>query len=205
MNLLEMAKRVATSVGLDRPTSAQSDDLDNEKIVQFINETGKELKRRVDWTALTKSHSVTVFDGDGFGALATDHDRFVRGLAIKVSGVGLRGSLSADEWNSLPTSTGTPRFYRVAGTRVGFFPKPSSGLSASVNYQSRFWALDNTDAGKEEMGQNEDVPLIPDELLIKGAVWRFQRHVGKDFADHVAEFETMLADLATGEGGVRQP
>ena len=50
-----------------------------------------------------------------------------------------------------------------------------------------------------------DTAMIPEDLIEMGATWRWRRHVGKDYADQVAEFEAALGDRAKGDSAVRLP
>lgn len=205
MTLLKIVKAVAVNVSLEQPDTAQDAEPDNIKMVRFVNETGQELRRRVDWTALAKRHSIIGSGTDYEFALAPDHDRFSPGLCVTASGLPVRGGLSTDEWASIQPVEGHPRYFRVAGPKIDLYPFPASGAAVQVSYQSRNWAANKDGEPLAAMSADTDVPIIPLELLVKGAIWRFERHVGKDFSDHLSEFETMLADLARAEGGVRQP
>lgn len=205
MTLKTIVQQIATNVGLEPPVSAQDNEPDNVKMVQFVNETGLELVRRVDWSALTKRLQIDGLGTDTTYPLAPDHDRFGRGMTVSVNGMPVRGGVSADEWFSLVQSEGVPRYFKVAGKTIGFYPYPAAAQPVMVSYQSNAWVTPETGPDGSVMSSDTDISLIPEILLIRGAVWRFLRHGGRDFGDHMAEYEAMLADLAESEGGVRQP
>lgn len=205
MTLLEIAKNVSIETGVEIPASIQNDDPFSLKIVRFINETGIELARRVDWHVLNKRYEIV---GDGSSRdfdLPNDYARLARGLSVSVNGALIRGSLSADEWFSLTFSQGTPRYFRSSSSQISLYPYPPSAQSIFVSYQSSNWAQDINEGGKAQMSTDSDVPLLPVALFERGAVWRWMRHVGRDYADHMAEYEAMLADYSQHEGGIRQP
>lgn len=205
MTLKTIVQQIATNVGLEPPVSAQDNEPDNVKMVQFVNETGCELIRRVDWSALTRRLQIDGLGTDTAYPLAPDHDRFGRGMTVSANGMPVRGGVSADEWFSLVQSEGVPRYFKVSGKTISLYPYPAAAQQIMVSYQSNGWVAPATGLNKEVMESDTDVALIPESLLIRGAVWRFLRHGGRDFGDHMAEFEAMLADLAESEGGVRQP
>jgi len=205
MTLLSIVQDVAKNVGLTPPNTAQSDDPDAIKLVQFVNETGLELSRRVNWNALTFVHRVTATGLDQKYALPADFSRLSDGLCVNCDGTPVRGGLTADEWFSLTPEEGDPRFFRLLGKSLGVYPYPEVSQLLAVSYISSQWAHDVSNHGIVEMSKDNDEALIPSALIARGAVWRFLRHVGKDFSDHLAEYEAMLLDHANAEAGERQP
>lgn len=205
ITLLEIAKAVAVEIGVEIPVTVTGDDPDAIKMVRFINETGTELARRVDWSALNFRHTVTGNGTAGPFNLAADHARFAMGLSVVGSGGPVRGGITADEWFSLTHSEGAPRYFRASATTISLYPHPPNFGEVFVSYQSKNWAEDSAGAGRSTMVADADRPRLPCPLFLRGAVWRWMRHVGRDFSDHMAEFEAQLADYAQAEGGIRQP
>lgn len=202
MTLLTIAQDVARNTALDVPSTASgSTAREIVNVVQFVNDTGLELARRVDWGALRATTTVT---GNGTNAnftLPAYYSRPIKGGAVLVGGVGLRGGLSPDEWAALTHVEGTPRFYRLRGSSISFYPFLANAATATVNYQSTAWASNGTD----RLLLDAETSLIPEDLLVKGAIWRQRRHVGQDFADQIAEYEAALADYATYDARDRSP
>ena len=205
MTFLEIMQRVAKNAGIDIPATTASTDPDRIKIALFINETGKELARRVDWRSLRKTVTLT---GDGTSnshTIAADFARLPEGMAVRCDGTPVRGSLTTEEWFSLEPVEGSPRYFFLDSRNIGFYPYLPSGKQVTVQYQSARWVTEPGTQGFEEMTNDaQDTPLNGD-LIAFGAYVRWRRHIGKDFADHQAEFEAMLADIAKAEGGVRAP
>lgn len=205
MNLLDIARALATNIGEEMPETTQDDTPFSRLAVQFINDTGRDLIRRVDWHTLNRSHVLT---GNGTGQLhnlPTDYMRLIRGQAVSHGGAALRGSLSSDEWASLTHTVGSPRYFRATARTIGFYPFLTSGAQAAVSYQSRNWAQSNTNDPRDSLSRDNDRSWLPGDLLAAGAVWRWFRHAGRDFSDYMAEYEQMLTDYAQAEGGMRQP
>lgn len=203
--LLEIAKAVAVEIGVEIPLTVTGDDPDAIKMVRFINATGTELARRVDWSALNERHDIVGTGSPTVHALADDHDRLAQGLCVTGSGGAVRGSITADEWFSLVPSEGVPRYFRSTATDIRFYPYPAVAEGVTVSYQSRNWAQSASGAGKSVLETDDDQPKLPCALFVRGAIWRWMRHVGRDFNDQMGEYEAQLADYAKAEGGIRQP
>jgi len=204
MNLLQMVQEVAKNAAIPPPVSLSDSDADSVLLTRFLNDAGSECARRFDWGGFRVETNISGTGAADTFNLPSDYERLCAGLSISVSGNPLRGSLTQDEWNSLTPAIGVPRYFYLTGSRIAFFPYMRTTNTAKISYLSKNWALD--DAGpKPVMVAAEDRATIPDDVLIAGAVWRWRRHVGKDFADHVAEFEAILADRSKFDGGGRQP
>lgn len=202
MTLLSAMQAVAKNVGIDPPaTVLGNDEPDCVKLLQFANETGQELARRVDWALMRKTRLIL---GTGFAALfdlPPDYSRMVEGWGVTQDGQPVRGGLTGDEWNALAPVQGAPRYYQVIGQKIGFYPFPSEGLQVTASYMSNGW----TSAGKDAFTADNETTLFPERLLEMGTVWRHKRHIGADYSDYLAEFEAALADLARFDGMVRLP
>ena len=55
----------------------------------------------------------------------------------------------------------------------------------------------NATANSAAWASDSDVPVIPDELVLLGVIWRWRRHKGMDYQDPQAEYEAALNDLAS--------
>lgn len=202
MSLLTIAQDVARNTAIDVPgTAGGSTAREVINIVQFINDAGTEIARRVDWGALRQTATVTGTGSAVNHSLPAGFARLVMGNAVNVGGVPVRGGLSADEWASLTPVQGTPRFFRLLGSTISFYPFLANAATASVTFQSLNWASNGTG----RMVADADTALFPEDLLAKGAIWRQRRHVGQDYADQLAEFEAALTDYSAFDARDRSP
>ena len=202
MSLLTIAQDVARNTAIDIPSTAGgSTAREVVNIVQFINDTALEVIRRVDWGALRQVTTVTGTGAAVNHALPADFDRLIKGNAVSVGGVAVRGGLSPDEWASLTPVEGMPRFFRLIGSSISFYPFLANGATASIVYQGVNWVS----GVASRMDTDTQTALFPEDLLAKGAIWRQRRHVGQDFADHMAEFDAALADYAAHDARDRSP
>lgn len=201
MSLLTIAKNIAVNVGIAVPTEVKSGgDPDSAKIVRFTEEAGEEIARRANWGSLRKSETLTGDDTNKSFALPTEFARVIPGTAVKSDGQTVRTGLSADEWNDLPPAVGAPRYARLEGQTIAFWPYLPDGQTAIVTYQSLNWST-----GGATWQADGDTGLVPEILIEKGALWRWKRQLGADYQDQFAEYETALADLAKSDDAMRQP
>lgn len=202
MTLLTMAQNIAVNVGVQPPTAVMSDpDADDRKFIEYTQAAANELARRVDWSALRTTQTITGTGSNDNFSLGNTFSRLTSGMAVSVGGAAIRGSLSPDEWNSLTPVVGTPRFFRLLGKSISFYPYPTLGLAISVSSQSESWCS----AGGKEWTADTDTALVPEEIVAKGAIWRWRRQLGADFQDYLAEFEAALADHSKFDEGSRLP
>lgn len=202
MSFLSIMQDVAKNAGIRVPTTVGLKESDQIKLGEFINEAGLEIVRRVDWGSLRTIVTLTVTGAAGEYTIADDYSRLSGGSGVISNGVTIRGSLTPDEWLSLTPAAGTTRYYYLRGTKIAFYPYPPTGTVLKVQYQSKNWVDDKASA---RLVLDADEALIPERLLTLGGIWRWRRHVGKDYADHMAEFESALIDEARFDSGTRTP
>jgi hypothetical protein len=203
MTLLSIAQSLAVNVSIPATSDVKSSTTDDaRKIVQFTQEAADEITRRVDWSMLRKTASFTGTGGDEEFGLPADFARLITGTGVKVGTATVRVGLTPDEWNSLTPVEGTPRYARLAGRTIAFYPYPAAGQEVILTYQSNAW---NGSSNTSVWASDGDVPLISEELIRLGAVWRWRRHIGLDYQDHVAEFEGALEQMSRFDDGIRTP
>jgi len=192
MTLITIAQGLAKNVGMQSPTSVVGNSAREWiEALQFANETGEELARRVDWGAL---QGTTTLTGDGTNkvhALPAGFARLSPGITIK-AGTAIVRPLSRAEWNALTAVEGTPRYFLLEGTEVTLWPFLANAATASASYQSKLW----TSAGAEAFTADDQTSLIDEDLLLKGLVVRWRRQKGMPYQDEEAEYEAALKDFA---------
>jgi hypothetical protein len=192
MTAMTIGRKVCIEVGLPIPsdlvTSAEASYI---KIVNCMEDAANELARRVDWRGLQATTTITGTGSNDNFALPSGFSRLTSGNSVSIGGTAVRGGLSDDEWFALPATEGTPRFYRLKANTISFYPYPANGASLLVSYLSENWCS----SGGKVWVADADTALLPEELIVKGAVWRFKRSQGQDYADQLAEFEASLVDF----------
>lgn len=191
MTLLTIGAALAKNVGLAVPDiMISSADRQWLEAVQFANETGEELARRVDWGSLQEAATLT---GDGTAKIHTLPSGFSRinaGAAVVV-GTSIVRPLSRAEWSILVAVSGTPRYFLLEQNTVQFWPYLANAATATVQYQSLNWCS----AGATFLADTNTI-YLDEGLFAKGLAVRWRRQKQMDVADFEAEYEAMLADFA---------
>ena len=201
MTLLSIARAIAINTGTQIPTEVlSSSDPSALKIVEFTQEAGEEIARRVDWGELRLTTTLTGTGTNDDFNLPSDFARLVPGNAVTIAGAPIRVGMSADEWNSLTPISGTPRYARLTGASISFYPYPTLGAEIKIAYQSKEWCGNGT-----AWGSDSDFGTVPELLIQQGALWRWRRQLGQDYQDYLAEFESSLAEYAKFDDGMRLP
>lgn len=192
MSLLTIARGLAQDVGLAVPDQViGSPKREMIELRSFADATGEELARRVDWGQLQASTTLT---GDGTQlahALPAGFSRIAPGAGV-VTTYGIARPLTQAEWGTLAAVAGEPRYFLLRDNTLRLWPHLATGSTVTVNYVGKFWCSN----GSAEWAADDDASLIDEALFLKGLIVRWRRQKGMDFADHEAEFEAALADLA---------
>lgn len=192
MTLLTIAQGLAKNVGMRVPVSVVGNAAREwVEALQFANETGEELARRVDWGQLQSTATLTGNGTNLTHALPADFARMNQGVCVRASGAIVR-PLSRAEWNALAPVEGAPRYFLLEGNTITLWPFLADAATATVQYQSKNW----TSAGASAFTADTQESLIDEDLFIKGLIVRWRRQKGMDYADFEAEYEATLADVA---------
>ncbi len=181
---------VLLEIGLDNPTAQlSSDDYEILQIRALMNAAGKDIARRAEWSRLYKD--MTIGGGLSEIDLPVDFHEMAEYGAVRLNKAGfypVRPVVSPEQWAFLIARPSAQPYYHLAGGKILFSPTLDVD-GAKLRYVSKYWVT-----GKEEVTQNGDTLLIPENLLEKGTIWRWKRQKGLPFDDQMAEFE---ADLMT--------
>lgn len=195
MSLLTICVALARNVGLSEPDAVVTSSFRQwHEALQFANETGEELARRVDWGRMQGTATLT---GDGTNkvhALPAMFSRFCPGISI-MAGTAIVRPLTRAEWSRLAPVEGVPRYYLLEGQNVTLWPYLANASTASGQYQSKAWCSNGTAA----FSADTDTSLIDEGLFAKALAVRWRRQKGMDYADLEAEVEAMIADLARND------
>lgn len=190
MTALTVLQETMLQVGLNPAApNVAATDFETVQIVKFINEAGKDIATRAEWSGLMKDW--TVAGGAGPGVLPADFDRLVGTGAVRLNKTGhvpVKPVTSPELWALLAqVPSATPHFH-LTGGKLHFSPGLDTD-GATVRYVSAHWAT-----GKAAVTENGDEILIPKDLVTKAAACRWYRAKALPYEDLLSEFE---ADLAT--------
>jgi hypothetical protein len=193
VTLLTIAQKLAADVGLAIPDQVVgSSNRSMVEVLSFANATGEELARRADWMQLTTSTTLT---GDGTNkqhAMPSGFSRLIAGAAIVNSDGSLVRPLTRAEWGTLTATEGTPRYFLLEEDTVTLWPYLADASTATAYYITENWCSNGTAAWSVD----DETSLIDENLFAKGLIVRWRRQKGMDYADHEAEYEAALMDIA---------
>ena len=199
MTLLTIGAALAKNVGMSIPDiMVLSSDRRWLEAVQFANETGEELARRVDWGQLQDTATLTGTGAAVAHALPDDFARLNQGVAVTNASGGIVRPLTRQEWSNLTMVEGTPRYFLLEQNTIQFWPFLANAVTATAQYQSTEWCS----AGAEFMADTDTV-LVDEGLFIKGLIVRWRRQKQMDVADYEAEYEAAMSDFARSNDRTR--
>lgn len=188
---------VLLAVGID-DASAQlsSGNYDIRQILAFMNEAGRDISRRAEWSQMFSDWTIT--GGVDEVSLPSDFHEMAEGGAVRINKSGyhpIRVVVDPVQWQFLSATSSAQPYCHISDQKLLFSPTLDDD-GAKVRYVSTNWV-----SGAAEITQNSDVLLIPERLVAKGAIWRWRRQKGMPFDDQMAEFEADLtADLKADRG-----
>ena len=192
MTLLTIGAALAKNVGMSVPDiMISSPERKWLEAVQFANETGEELARRVDWGQLQDTATLTGTGAAVAHALPDDFARLNQGVAVVNASGGIVRPLTRQEWSNLTPVEGTPRYFLLEQNTIQFWPFLANAITATAQYQSKDWCS----AGAEFVADTDTV-LIDEALFTKGVIVRWRRQKQMDVADYEAEYEAAMSDFA---------
>lgn len=193
MTLLTICTQLAYNVGHTPPDVVATTPYRQWKeALQFANEVGEELARRVDWGQLQESVTLT---GDGTNKvhdLPATFSRFNTGISM-MAGTSIVRPLTRAEWSQLVPTSGTPRYYLLEERKVTLWPYLADAATVMGQYQSLAWCSNGTGA----FTADDETSLIDENLFAKALIVRWRRQKGMPFADEEAELEAALQQYAT--------
>ena len=196
--LLEFSARLARNVGISEPTVlVSSTDRTEQEILELANETGRELRRRYDWSELYETTTLTGTSAAAKHNLPADFSRGAKGVAVTFGSAIVR-PLTQREWGGLSAAVGSPRYYLLEGNTVELWPYMASGETATFGYISENWC-----SGGDSFANDTDTVKFPDGLFLAGLIVRWRRQKGMEYADFEAEYEASIRDHAQFDRNMR--
>lgn len=211
MSLLSIIQRASLASNILPAPSAAFTSVDPQiaQLVEFATKTGEELVERSEWRNLKMGGQLT---GDGVTTLfmlPADWQRFCPSsnsqnsplVSLARPTIPIIGPIKDEDLNmrkALPMATIFP-VWRLIGGTIEIWPALADGETISFSYYSKYW-IANSDASSrfDAWTSDTDVSLIPERLIILGAVWRYKRSKGLDYAEEFREYELAIS-RATGQ------
>lgn len=172
-------------------------------LVALARDAGRDALERANWVQLDIAAKVT---GDGTTTLFTlppDWDRFSPGdkspngalVSSKYPLTPLDGPVNTEDLNllkALNVSIVRP-VWRIIGGSLELFPAPALAEIITFNYYSSNWILAADGITRQsDWVADTDTSLINEDIIMKGALWRWLKSKGLDYADEFRAYEASL-------------
>lgn len=177
-------------------------------VLALCNEEGQDLAARYPWTALQTEATFTT--------LATEDQGLVETIAPGVDYIvndtiwnrSLRrpvfGPRNQQSWQQQKAFAinGPWSSYRIQGGHIRMYPVPSAGQSCYFEYISKNWCSDSTGATTySSWNANTDLPLLDEQLIILGTIWRWKKLKGFEYAEDFNTYERRVNNAMARDGG----
>ena len=209
MTCLSIIQTVCNRLGLAAPTSAVgSSDTQIANIVALCNEEGQDLAARYEWTALQTEATYTTVATEIQGAVETIAPGLNYILNDTIWNRTLRrpvfGPRTPQSWQQQKAFAinGPWSSHRIKGGNLLMYPVPSAGELCYFEYISKNWCTDSTGAtGYSSWNNDADVPVLSEQLIILGTIWRWKKLKGFEYAEDFSSYERRVMDAMTRDGG----
>ena len=208
MTMLSMIQQVCAEIGLPQPNAvATSTDSQLLQMMALLNREGKELAKRIAWQALRKETSFTTVATESQGSINT----IAPGLNYIVNNTiwnrdlkrPVFGPLDPQRWQQLEALTlrGPWNEFIIRENTLRFIPAPAAGQPCYFEYITKNWCTDSTGAtGKTAFTADDDVPLLDDDIMTMGLIWRWKQAKGFAYAEEFSTYERLVANAAGRDG-----
>lgn len=208
--VLEIVKRVAGRVGINKPNTATgSTDIQILQLVDLLNEEGQELASRFSWQLLINEKTFTSVNSEDQGLLvggtilsaANGFEYILNGSIFnRTTRVEMPGSMSIPDWQAYKASgvvSNPYGQYRLRGGHLLLMPAPAAGQTIAFEYKSKNWITKVDTTTADEATADSDVPILDTTLLTMGLVWRWKAAKGLEYAEDHNKYEAMALDQMT--------
>lgn len=206
MTLLTLVKDAALRCGIDPVPAAVagSADQNTAQLAAFAQDSGRELLERANWANLDIAGGVV---GDGVSILFqlpqdwirfSPSDKSPQGALVssKYPLYALQGPVNTEDLNllkALPASTVRP-VWRIIGGALEIWPALALNETVTFNYYSSFWIMSAArNVSRPVWVADDDFSLIPEDTVMKGAVWRWKASKGLEYAEDLRAYEMSFA------------
>lgn len=210
-NLLQIVQAVCQRVSLPAPMTAMSNqDTLVQQIIGFCNEEGQEQAARYQWQVLQNQATFTTVASQLQVQMATVAPGWKYIVNNTIWNRDLRrpvyGPRSQSDWQQMQAMqiNGPFNSFRIIADAINFYPIPAVGQVCAFEYISKNWI--NTSAGPTSSywTNDADIPVLSDQLLILGTIWRWKQAKGLNYAEDFAKYERQILDAMGRDAGKPQ-
>jgi hypothetical protein len=209
MTLLSIVQDAWQRLGIEDDTPSVvvgASDTSVKVLLALSVQEGKELAARAMWQRLTKVATITTTATQvQSGAIPADFSRMIPDTAWNYTErEPLLGPLSPSEWQQLEAGlVGPPDLhFRLRGNDFLLLPTPEAGVDIRFEYVSTYWVDTDGDGEGDAVtwSADTDTPLLDEEAMTRGLVWRWLKRNRLPFADEFAEYKVWVDQLIARDG-----
>lgn len=205
--LLQIIQSAAKRLALTSPNAAySSSDQQIIQLVDLLNEEGKELAARYPWQCITDEITFTTVATEIQGAMSTiapDYNYIINDTiwnrTLRRPVFGPRTNQSWQQQKAFAIN-GPWSSFRIKGDDLIMYPTPSAGQDCYFEIISKNWITKSTTGTASEWTNDADTPLLDDELLLLGLIWRWKAMKGLDYGEDFNKYERRVLDAMTRDG-----
>lgn len=207
LTCLQIIQTVCNRLGILSPNAAVTST--DQQIIQLLalsNEEGMAQVKRYPFESLITEATFTtsaamlqgtvasIAPGLKFIVNQTMWDRTLRRQVF--------GSKSPQEWQQAIALQVTSPYsqYRIKNDQILFYPIPAAGRSIAFEYMSQNWVTKAAGGTSSFWVSDADTPLLNDDLMILGTIWRWKAAKGLDYAENFNTYEAAMADAMSRDG-----
>lgn len=204
--------RIARQVSVSTPSSWVTATADEHVEIRddFLKETVADIAARVDLPYPMSDTRTYAGSGDTTYSLPDHFVRLQSGDLAVYDVAQQRGCVqigSIGEWTDIATRgvTGSVKYFRITGYHQEFSIEFLEALTSEVvvSYVSEVWKVSSAGVNGFTFSDEDDVLLMPREVVEAGVVWRWRERKGLPFDAKYAEYEALIAKLSNRSRGMR--
>jgi hypothetical protein len=210
--VLQIVQDACNEIGITAPgVAVSSSDLQIIQLTALVNREGRELAGRYPWSSLVRQATFTTVAAEDQGTLigdildATDGFKYIVNETVwdRSGKYALAGPTAGPRWQAEKSFsiTGPYNRYRIYGGHFYLLPAPDAGRTVAFEYLSENWASNDIGTVLRSRFTNDgDVPVLDSNLMTLGAIWRWKKSKGLEYADDFNSYELAVADAMARDG-----
>jgi hypothetical protein len=213
-SLLQIVQTACDEVGIPRPAAVVSSmDASAQQLLALANRDGLDLALRQGsaggWQQLRKEYLFSTVPAQAGYEFPADLAYFLNTTPWdRTQKWPMAGPVTPSEWQVLKSGTigsvGPRTRFRVMSNLIYLDPVPTTAHQIVLEYSSNSWVSSADESRVSVRWQSDsDVPLLPDDALVMGLIWRYLRAKRLDYAEEFAMCEEYI-NQTLGRAGMAQ-
>lgn len=208
MTLLSIVQSAAVRCGVKKkPTDITSVMSSADEIAQqlaaYAADAAQDCMERADWRDLKMEGQISGDGGTTQWPLPVDFQRMSKSDSCPYGSLfsytlrdELYGPVSEGWLLSAKVSGAHPAnpVWRVIGGAIEVWPALALNDVVVFNYVSKNWCMSADGSRRRPTWEkDDDISLVSEDTVMKGAIWRWKRSKGLDYAEEFRDYETSLS------------